>query len=541
MERLTRLGFVRVAASAAAALALAPKALASRLRVPILREIGVRNNGRPYLGDRKLFATVSPGVDGRGSAIVRFRLDGHATVELDVMRTALRKRTVVWTTNATFGPGEHQLAWDPGPDTAVGTYVLRLTVESGTGLRRVYGGARPSTPDRGRAPVVRVLGVEASFEKRSYGPRERQRLRIQTDASELTLQALRCGAEPEWTDRIDEMRGIPMGDPITIKWRARSAPNAIHTAPGDWPTGVYTLRITTEDERVGFAPYILRPAKLGAVRQAVVIPTNTWQAYNFYDADGDGFGDTWYAGGTPPVSLVRPYRDRGVPPRYRRYDLPFLRWLTLTGKTPEFICDDDLEAFASGDQLRALYDLVVFPGHTEYVTQHVYDVVTRYRDLGGRLIFLSANNFFWRVDRNGETIRRVRLWRNLGRPEAALVGNQYRANDDGSRQGVFYVTSTAVAPWLWEGTGLTDGSTFGEAVGGYGIEIDARAPQSPPGTIVLALIPNLYGPGINAEMTYYETPAGARVFAAGTLDFSGSATFPPMTKILENLWAHMTS
>ena len=39
-------------------------------------------------------------------------------------------------------------------------------------------------------------------------------------------------------------------------------------------------------------------------------------------------------------------------------------------------------------------------------------------------------------------------------------------------------------------------------------------PLSPPGTKVLALIPNLFGPGLNAEMTYHETPTGARVFFA---------------------------
>ena len=77
--------------------------------------------------------------------------------------------------------------------------------------------------------------------------------------------------------------------------------------------------------------------------------------------------------------LDRPYRDRGVPPRFRRYDFPFLRWLEKTRREPDFLSDDDLDAFASGDELRALYDLVVFPGHTEYVTTRAYDVVERYR------------------------------------------------------------------------------------------------------------------------------------------------------------------
>ena len=182
------------------------------------------------------------------------------------------------------------------------------------------------------------------------------------------------------------------------------------------------------------------------------MPTNTWQAYNFYDPDGDGWGDTWYAGGNPPVLLDRPYREWGTPPlaALRR---PFLKWLRWTRRTPDFLAEDDLEAFPSGDELRRLYDLVVFPGHTEYVTEHAYDVVQRFRDLGGRLIFLSANNFFWKVEKRGDTIRRVKLWRELGRPEAALLGVQYRANDDGTKQGVFYVVRAAAAPWLFAGQG----------------------------------------------------------------------------------------
>ncbi len=173
------------------------------------------------------------------------------------------------------------------------------------------------------------------------------------------------------------------------------------------------------------------------------------------------------------------------------------------------------------------------------MTEHAYDVVERYRDLGGRLVFLSANNFFWKVEKQGATMRRVRQWRDLGRPEARLCGVQYRANDDGTKQGPFYVIDAGATPWLFEGTGLENGSKLGEMVGGYGIEVDGTTPDSPPGTRVVALIPSLFGPGINAEMTYYETAAGARVFSAGVLDFGGSATFWPVRRMLDNLWRHM--
>jgi len=504
----SRTRLLQLALAATGALLVDPRGALARLRAPSLRRLSVRNAGRQYAGDRRLFASVSPGVKGRDTASVAFSLDRPATVQLEAVRTALRRRTTVWETQRRFGPGEHRLSWQPDEKAAVGTYVMRLTVEDGEGNRKSYGGSRPAKASRSTTPVVRVLGVEAAFEKRSYAPLEPARLTVTADAERITLQFLACGTEPEYTDRTDEMRGHPIGPPLSYGWRnKRSSPHTIVIAPGAWASGVYAAKLTTEDGRLGFAPLILRPATLGTVREAVVMPTNTWQAYNFDDADGDGWGDTWYAGGNPPVRMNRPYRQRGTPPWFRRSDVPFLKFIRQTGKTPDFLAEDDLELFPSGDELRRLYDLVVFPGHTEYVTEHAYDVVQQFRDLGGRLIFLSANNFFWKVEKNGQWMRRVKLWRELGRPESALLGVQYRANDNGTKQGVYTVLDTAGAPWLFEGTGLVNGSTLGEMVGGYGIEIDAVTPFSPPETRILARIPDLFGPGLSGEMTYYETAA----------------------------------
>ena len=69
-----------------------------------------------------------------------------------------------------------------------------------------------------------------------------------------------------------------------------------------------------------------------------------------------------------------------------------------TGKKADYLSDEDLERFPSGDDLARLYDLIIFSGHEEYVTTHIYDLIQRYRDLGGNLAFLSADNFFRRVD-----------------------------------------------------------------------------------------------------------------------------------------------
>ena len=81
---------------------------------------------------------------------------------------------------------------------------------------------------------------------------------------------------------------------------------------------------------------------------------------------------------------------------------------------------------------------------------------------------------------------------------------------------------------------------FGQELGGYGIEIDQATVVTPPGTIVLAEIPDLYGPGLTAQMTYYETGRGARVFAAGAFHLTRAVTNDPAVwRMLANLWARM--
>jgi hypothetical protein len=524
------------------ALGAAPgAALARGHRAPSALALTARNTGRRYFGDRPLLATVSPGIAGRDTAAVSFSLARRATVTLEAVRTAKRATSVAWKTTARLTPGAHELTWTPDPATPVGSYVMRLTLAR-PGSTTVLGRARPFELARQKAPVVRVLGVEASFLRRSYLPGEPMELKVMADAAALSLQFLRIGWEDPnlSSERNDEMVGAPKGDPVPMDWTGkRSSPATISVQTGAWPSGLYAARLTTDDGRVGFAPFVLRSQAPGAVRQLVVLPTNTWQAYNMYDRDGDGWGDTWYAGGNPPVDLTRPYRERGVPPRFRAYDRAFLRWLGRTGRTPDMVAEDDLEVVASGDDLRALYDLVVFSGHSEYMTGHAYDVIERFRDLGGRMIFLSADNFFWRVDKVGDTMRKVKPFREEGRPEARIAGVQYRANDDGRRQGAYTVVNAEAAPWFFDKTGLATGSTFGETVGGYGIEIDATTPDSPPGTVVLARLTDLFGAGVSGEMAYYETETGARVFAAGSLDFGGSANTWPVTRMLENLWQHM--
>jgi len=511
---------------------------------PELDDLDADNGSTRFAGDTALLTTVSPNGDGfRDRANVSFRLREEATVTMEVTRT-VKIPHVVFTLTARLGRGPHTMTWVPGPNVNPRTYLIRLTSVDRAGNSIVYGAPNAFVGRTPRGPVVRLQGIDAGFTKPSYLPGEVAHIRVATDEPSVTLRIFHSGPETVVTYADNQLAGIEVDPrPVTVDWAQwQSKPRTIGFHVPNLTSGLYYVQFGGSDGRIGYAPFVIRPKVLGLTsRTLVVLPTNSWQAYNFQDVNGDGYGDTWYAG--PPngsVKLGRSYIARGVPPRFYRYDLPFLHWLYWSGRSAEFISDSDFDSISTGEELARAYDLIVFEGHEEYVTSHEYDLVERYRDLGGNLMFLSANNFFWKVSKQGQVLRKVAKWRDAGRPEARLIGVQYRANDDGQRQGLFTVQSTASAPWLWDATGLTDGGTFGQFVGGYGIEIDAMTPDSPPGTTVLAQIPDLFGPGISAQMTYYETPAGAKVFAAGTLDFGGSATYWPMKQMLNNLWLRLS-
>jgi hypothetical protein len=506
---------------------------------PRLLALSISNGSTPFAGDTARLTTISPNGDGfRDRAVIRFRLDRPALVELQVVATNRLGGAVrtLWRTNRALRRGLTAIVWSPAPSTPARTYLVRFVLQGRDGTRRVYGFDSPRRPGGTTGAVVRVQRVEVGFLARSYPSGGQATASISTDARSVRLQLFSLASDPRPTIRDLRKGGVAVAPAVTLDWRPyRSGPHLVRIGRlGGFASGLYFLRVTANDGRVGYAPLILRPRRLGEHNVAVVLSTNTWQASNLLDANGDGWGDSWIVSRPGTVDLRRPYLDFGLSSRYGDWDLGFLSWLRRTGKQVDYLADDDLAAARSGDALRRAYGLLVFPGHEEYVTAHAYDVVQRYRDRGGRLMFLSANNFLWKVRREGQLLRRIRLWRGLRRPEAALVGAQGVVSSRNAGRGRFVVQGAGALPWVFAGTGLGNGSVFGR----YGVEIDARTESSPPQTRVLARIPRLLG-AHDAEMTYYETSAGARVFDAGALDFAASIGSPAVSRLVENLWTRL--
>jgi hypothetical protein len=409
---------------------------------------------------------------------------------------------------------------------ATHTYISPSAAAALTLAACVFSTAPSAHADAGSA--VAPQASEAYASARSYAPGDTARIVLLGRTAGARVEIFHAGPEQTNARPRQDLLGVRVNATPVVSGRSCRVP------VGAWESGLYFARISSP-VGVAYAPFVVRPRTLGTTRIAVVLPTNTWQAYNMRDANRDGRGDSWYVDPSQSALLDRPFAGRGVPPHFGQYDLLFLRWLARTGKQVDFLTDDDLDRVRNGAALARAYDLVVFPGHHEYVTTHEYDVTEAYRDRGGNLMFLSANNFFYRVERRGDRLYRTGRWRDLGRPEAALVGIEYLDWNHNEFGNGAYVLRTS--SWPFTGTGLRAGSHFGT----YGIEIDAPTASSPKGLQILASVPNLFGKGRSATMSYYSTPAGAKVFAAGTINFGGTSGWKPVTTVLENIWARLAT
>jgi hypothetical protein len=268
----------------------------------------------------------------------------------------------------------------------------------------------------------------------------------------------------------------------------------------------------------------------------LVWPYLTWRAYNGYDADLNGIPDSWYQFWRQRrVSLVGTILPGGQEGDYQAAQ-PFSRWLCSRNPRVESITDVELRNVPLATLRR--YAAIVFPGHSEYYEPATYDLLKRYRDGGGHLLFLQANPFYRqvRLDRAHNAMVMTDLDAREGRSDFQIAGVGYDGCCFPRSRARPYVAAAGAdferVRWLFRGTGIGPGQTFGYA----GSESDRIDPELTPRDHIVAARAIVAGKRgvINAALVWSHAGRG-QVLATGNYDFLRMRRSLTWT-LLDNIW-----
>jgi N,N-dimethylformamidase beta subunit-like, C-terminal len=311
--------------------------------------------------------------------------------------------------------------------------------------------------------------------------------------------------------------------------------------PRGLATGLYHYDVTDPAGDRFVAPVVVRngsfPLDHPPSHTALLVwPYLSWRAYNAYDADLNGIPDSWYQFWRQRrVSVVGTLLPHGHEDDHQAV-LPFSRWLCSRHPRAESITDVELRNVPLSTLRR--YAAVIFPGHSEYYEPATYDLLKRYRDGGGNLVFLQANPFYRqvRLDRAHNALVMTDFDAREGRSDFELAGVGYDGCCFPRSRARPYVA--AIGPdfervrWLFRGTGIGAGQSFGHA----GSESDRIDPELTPRDHVVAARAIVAGKRgvINAALVWSHAGKG-QVLATGNYDFLRMGR--PLTwTLLDNVW-----
>ncbi len=249
-------------------------------------------------------------------------------------------------------------------------------------------------------------------------------------------------------------------------------------------------------------------------------------------------------------------------------------WLTELGFDYDVFTDEELHA--EGVELLASYACVMTGTHPEYCSRAMLTALLEYQRAGGRLMYMGANGFYWKVDYHPEfpgviEMRRAEdgsrgwlaepgeyrhgfsgelggLWRRNGLPPQKVCGVGFTAQGFDACS-YFERTEASFDPrvaFMFEGIGDNEIiGDFGATGGAAGLEIDRADTRlgTPPHALVVATA-SQFGAGyhwakeeffhahaaitgetcpyVRADMVFYEVPNGGAVFSTGSIAWSGA-------------------
>jgi N,N-dimethylformamidase len=381
--------------------------------------------------------------------------------------------------------------------------------------------------------------------------------------------------------------------------------------PADLKSGVYCVHLTQQGKSESyeeFAPVFVRPGpKQKKNALALLIPTASYWAYanhqmasswtfnetsmgvfetmstadryleehagfglSTYDVHSDGSG-VCYSSALRPVLNMRPKTHLWQ----FNADTHITDWLEHEKLDYDIITDDDLER--EGLDLLKPYRCILTGTHPEYYSLKMLDAVQGYTDLGGRLVYLGANGFYWRIAYHPELPgviehRRAEdgmrgwiaeggeyymsfsgelggLWRRMDRAPNLLVGAGFTAQgfDSASAYTRRPESFDPRASFIFEGVGkdevIGDFGTIGGGSAGWEVDRADTALGTPRHALIVAEATEFSSayhwvkeefnhthsaidgdtcPMVRCDMMFFETPKGGAVFSTSSISWAGA-------------------
>lgn len=327
--------------------------------------------------------------------------------------------------------------------------------------------------------------------------------------------------------------------------------------PEGWVSGVYLGRMTTIPEGVesywqSYIVFVVRENRPSEI--LFQCSDNTWQAYNVWPnkyslyTHPKGVQGPW-----ADVSFDRPYgreaQHQGVvndpltvgSGEFLPFEFPLAFWLEQQGYDVTYCCNCDMITPELGLKAKAFISV----GHDEYWDIRQYDSVTKMRDEGVNLLFLSGNSVCWvtpfRAGSNGVENRIIFRGgpyggdREHAQERAKLFGPYpHHGPDEGLLMGACNVRPvngggdwivSKPEHWIFEGTGVKAGDKIPGLIG-WEYHGD---PSDLPGLEVVAT-GTAWNGGVNPRewtATIYDGPKGNYVFNAATIFWAQGMSHPP--------------
>ncbi len=347
--------------------------------------------------------------------------------------------------------------------------------------------------------------------------------------------------------------------------------------PMSWSSGIYIGEFSTSVGIKGII-FFVKESVLGSYSKTVVsMSTNTWQAYNIYGGKSlynniSSNGERSYK-----VSYNRPYTDTFGGGQYFSWGNKLMIWLDEQNIPVEYTNNFEL---GTNPHTLDNYDVLVIKGHDEYWSMPERRQIERFVQRGGNVIILSGNTSWWQVryEDEGRTIVCYKdslidplfhiadsvlavNWSSptVNDPENKITGVSFRSGG--------YVAYNSVLPkasgygdytvynshhWIYEGTNLNDGESFGwqDDIVGYeadgaqfdwinGFPVVNGSDGTPANYKILGISPAANLDGAirgHATMGIYHYPGGGWVFNGATTDWvHGLANDSIVAKITKNI------